>query len=256
MTPTRSAGDAAMSFLRLSLLQWTALAAIAGFALAAAAIATIIVTVWMARTDRKRDTKRRQEDRQWDSDRRREDREHDAELRRQDRQREDQLRREADQKWEARLRAEQRERQDADARQVTVQVIPGGAQGQAQHASSPGHDYTHQLVISAPAAYQFRQVEAQIVHNSSGSVALRPAGHSGDEPVIENGRTVIRMWAEIPAQLFEPYPIVRFTDRHDNRYYVYRQHTQRFPHNTDWPAAAVQLDQSIRTGPKPDEPAT
>ena len=37
-----------MSFLGLNLLQWTALAAIAGVLLAAAAIATIIVTVRMA----------------------------------------------------------------------------------------------------------------------------------------------------------------------------------------------------------------
>jgi hypothetical protein len=47
-----------MSFLGLGLLQWTALAALAGFVLAAGAIATIIVTVCLTRADRQRDTRR------------------------------------------------------------------------------------------------------------------------------------------------------------------------------------------------------
>lgn len=70
-----------MSLLRLNLVDWTALAAIAGFALAAAGIPTIIVTVRRARTDRDRDATRRQEDRQWDPNGRKDDREHDADLR-------------------------------------------------------------------------------------------------------------------------------------------------------------------------------
>lgn len=70
---------------------WTAIAAMAGFTLAAAAIATIIVTVRMARADRTRDDAKRHEDR-----------EHDAEMRRQERERGDQLRREADETWERR----------------------------------------------------------------------------------------------------------------------------------------------------------
>jgi hypothetical protein len=128
-----------MSFLDLSLLQWTALAAIAGFLLAAAAIGTIIVTVRLARADRQRDDTRRREDRQWDSDRRKEDREHDTHLRREDREREDRLRRAADEKWEQRRRDEQRQREDDDAQQqVVIEFLPGGPLSQAQEQVTTG----------------------------------------------------------------------------------------------------------------------
>jgi len=204
--------------------------------------------------DRERDSELRKEGRQYDEARRREDRENDAEQRGQDRERADRLRREDDQKWESRFRAEQRDREDYEARQVTIELVPGGALSQAQRASTPGHDYTHQIVISAPASYGLKQVDAQIVHNSNGNLALRPTGHRGDPPVTEHGRTVVRMWAEMPGQLFEPVPIIRFVDRHGNLYYSYRQRTQRFPENTDWIKAAAGLDLWNRTGPKPNDP--
>jgi hypothetical protein len=51
-------------------------------------------------------------------------------------------------------------------------------------------------------------------------------------------------------------PIVRFTDRNGNLYYSYLGYTRRFRQNADWTGAATQLDEWIRTGPKPDEPGT
>jgi hypothetical protein len=236
-----------MSFLGLSLTDWTAIAAFAGVALAAATVTAIITSIRTARADRKRDDAKRIEDRQWDSDRRAEDRERD-----------DRLRREAADEWDRRNRAEQRAREDYEARQVTTEVIPGGRLSQAQRVSglpqSPGHDFTHRIVVSAPATYPVKWVDVQIVHNSSGNVALRPAGHAGDPASTENGRVYYRFWAEIPGQLFQPFPIVGFVDQHGNLYYSLRGHTWRFPQNTDPISAAVQIDKWIRTGPRPDGP--
>jgi hypothetical protein len=229
--------------------------AVAGIVLATATVATLIYAIRSARTDRQRDDAQRAQDRQWDSDRRADDRKHDGEQRQVDRDHADQMRREDDEKWERRFHTEQREAQDNEARQVIVELVlvRGEVQRPPQRAFG-GRDFTHQIVISAPATYPIRQVEAQIVHNSSGNLAMYPPGHSGTAPVIENGRSVIRIWAGIPQQEFQAAPIVRFTDRHDNRYYTYRQLTERFPHTTDWIPAAQKLDQWYRTGPKPDKP--
>jgi hypothetical protein len=236
-----------MSFLRLSLLDWTAIAAIAGVALAAATVAVIITGILTTRADRKRDDAKRAEDRQWDSDRRAEDRERD-----------DSLRREAADEWDRRNRAAQRAREDYEARQVTTEVVAGGQLSQAQGASlpqSPGHDFTHRIVISAPATYPVKWVNVQIVHNSSGKVALLGAGHGGDPASTESGRVFYLFWAEIPERLFQPFPIVSFVDQHGNLYYSLRGHTLRFPQNTDPTSAAVQIDEWIRTGPRPDGPS-
>lgn len=236
-----------MSFFGLSLTDWTAIAAFAGVALAAATVAAIIAGIRTAGADRKRDDAKRAEDRQWDSDRRAEDRERD-----------DRLRREAADEWDRRNRAAQRAREDYEARQVTTEVIPGGQLDQAQRASglpqSPGRDYSHRIVVSAPVTYPVKGVEVQIVHNSNGNVAIRPAGHGGDPASTENGRVCYRFWAEIPEQLFQPFPIVRFVDQHGNLYYSLRGHTWRFPPNTEPGSAAVQIDKWIRTGPGPDRP--
>jgi hypothetical protein len=48
--------------------------------------------------------------------------------------------------------------------------------------------------------------------------------------------------------------IVRFADRNGNLYYSYLGYTRRFGQNTDWIAAATEIDKWIRTGPRPDEP--
>jgi hypothetical protein len=237
-----------MSFLGLDLIEWTAIAAIGGLALAAATTIAIFVAVHIARTDRERDDAKREQDRQWDSDRRKEDRDRDDQLRREERERDDRLRREDSDEWERRVRAEQRDREDYEARQVTVEVTRGGPQN-----PSPGHDLNHRIIISTPVTYPIKQADAQIAHQANSGIAIRPTGHAGDQPVTEQGRSFIRMWAEIPDQLFRPAPIVRFVDRHGNVYYVYRQQTWRFPQNTDWITAATRIDQWIRTGPRPDE---
>jgi hypothetical protein len=126
-----------VSSLALNLTQWTALSAI-GTLLMAATTAAIIVGVVTVRADRRRDDTKRQEDRDWDSARRKEDRDHDAELRRQDREHAEQLRAEDDLKWERRLRAEQAAEQDAEARQVTVEVRKAQLRDTLV-PSSPGH---------------------------------------------------------------------------------------------------------------------
>lgn len=246
-----------MSFLGLSLLQWTALAAVAGFVLAAAAIVTIIVTVRLARADRQRDDARRQQDRQWDSDRRKEDREHDAQLRREDRQREDQLRREADEKWEHRRRAEQRQREDDDAQQqVLIEFLTGGPLSQAQQQVTKGDGITHRIIVTTPAAYPIKQIDARIIHQTNSGLGILPTGWTFGRPSIENGQARYVCSAGVPHQVIKAVPIVRFTDRNDNLYYSYLGYTRRFGQNTDWTGAATQMDRWIRTGPKPDEPGT
>jgi hypothetical protein len=46
-----------------------------------------------------------------------------------------------------------------------------------------------------------------------------------------------------------PSPVIRFVDIHGNRYYQFRDHTQRFPANTDWTQALTAIDEWLRTGP-------
>lgn len=246
-----------MSFLGLSLLQWTALAAIAGFVLAAAAIVTIIVAVRLARADRQRDDARREEDRQWDSDRRKEDREHDAELRREDREREDQLRRKADETWDQRRRDEQRQREDDDAQQqVIIEFGPGGQLSQAQQAVTGGGGPTHRIIVTTPAAYPVKQVDAQIAYQTNSGLGILPPGWVFGRPATENGQVRYTCSAHVPQQVNNSAPIVRFTDRNGNLYYSYLGYTRRFGQSTDWIDAAATLDQWIRIGPKPDQPNT
>jgi hypothetical protein len=223
-----------MSFLGLNLTQWTAIAAIAGIILAAATVAILIYAICSGRSDRLEDVAKREEDRKWDSDRRAEDREH-----------AEQLRREDDAKWERRFRAEQLQAQDAEARQVIVQMVTTKDHLQERYRGSE-----HQITVSAPEAYPIRQVEAQLVHNSGSGIGVCPVDNTGTGPAIENGRCVIRMLTDVPDRRVAP--IVRFTDRHGNRYYTYRQLTQRIPHD-DWVIAARELDRQYRTGPDPGE---
>jgi hypothetical protein len=246
-----------MSFLGLNLTDWTAIAAFGGVALAAATATAIIIGIRTAIADRKRDDAKRAEDRERDDAKRAEDRQWDSDRRAEDRERDDRLRREAADEWHRRNHAEQRAREDHEARQVTTEITAGGQLSQAQRAGMPqalGRDFNHRIVVSAPAAYPLKGVDVQIVHNSSGSLALRPAGHSGDPASTENGHVYYRFWAEIPEQLFQPSPIVRFVDRHGNLYYSLKGHTSRFPQSTDPSTAAVQIDKWIRTGPRPDGP--
>jgi Skp family chaperone for outer membrane proteins len=246
-----------MSFLGLGLLQWTALAAIAGFVLAAAAIATIIVTVCVTQADRRRDDIRRQEDRQWDSDRRQEDREHDAELRRQDREREDRIRREEDEKWRQRRRDERRQREDDDAQEQVVTEFPAASLlSQAPPTVTTGDGITHRIVVTTATAYPIKGIDARIAHRANSGLGILSPGWSFGRPVTENSQVRYTCSAHVPQQVHDAAPIVRFTDRNGNLYYSYLGYTRRFGQNTDWIGAATQLDQWIRTGPKPDEPST
>jgi hypothetical protein len=255
-------------FLGLGLLQWTALAAIAGFVLAAAAIGTIVVTVSLARADRQRDDSRRQqdrerddirrqEDRQWDSDRRKEDREHDAELRREDSEREDRLRREADEKWDQRRRGERRQREDDDAQeQVVIEFLPGGPLSDAHNFVTTADGITHRIIVTTPAAYPIKGVDAQIVHRANSNLGIFPPGRSFTRAATANGQVQYTCFAHVPPGTHDATSIVRFTDRNGNLYYSYLGCTRRFGQNTDFIEAAAELDRWIRTGPKPDEPAS
>jgi hypothetical protein len=217
-----------VTFLGLNLTEWTAIAAIAGMTLALATTAAVIVSVLMARAQRTRDDAKREEDRQWDSDRRKEDRDRDDQLRGQDAE-----------QLERRYRAEQRDREDYEARQVTVGLSGTNPQ---------------RIIVSTPVTYPIKWVDAQITHWSGSSLGTLPLGHAGLEPIAQDGRTRYDFPAAIPPHAQRPAVIVRFADRHGNLYYSYLHQTRRFPQNTDWLTAAAQIDQWIRTGPKPDEP--
>jgi hypothetical protein len=240
-----------MSFLGLSLLDWTAIAAIGTLGLAAATTAAVIVTVRIASADRERDDAKREQDRLWDSNRRKEDRDRDDQLRREERERDDRLRREAADEWEHRSRAEQVDREDYEARQVTVELQPGGPPN-----LSPGLELNHRIMVSTPATYAVKQVDVQIAHWSNANLGILPVGHAGDEPVSSNGRVYYRFWAAIPDQLYLQAVIARFVDRQGNLYYSYLHQTKRFPQNTDWITAAQKIWEWVATGPKADEPSS
>lgn len=218
---------------------WTALTAIGTLTLAAITLIALVVTIWLAVTDRRRDDAKRAEDRAYDAEQRRIDRDRENELRRQDAA-----------ELERKMTAERREREDDQARQINVEVTRGGPS-----TPSPGHNLNHRVTISWPATYAVKQVAVQIVSSGSGGgIGIRPIGHQGDPPVTENNRIGFGFWADIPEQWPGARPIIRFTDEPGNLYYSYLGLTRRFPQNTDWPAAATQIDQWARTGPKPDEP--
>lgn len=212
----------------VSTTAWAAWTAIGTIALAAATSAAIFVALHIAKRDRERDDAKRTEDRQ----------------------REDELRRQDATEWDRRTNAERRDREDYDARQVTVDARP---QRPPLGSFGPGHDFNHRIVVRSPAVYPIKQLTVQIAGRAGTGLTIQPTGHSGEPPVVENGSTVYRYWAEISELLTDPAPIIRFVDRHGNLYYQYKGHTDRFPHITDFPAAATTIQSWINSGPKPDE---
>jgi hypothetical protein len=86
-------------------------------------------------------------------------------------------------------------------------------------------------------------------------MTIYPPGWTFGRPVTENGQVRWTCNARAP-QAPDAVPIVRFTDRNGNLYYSYHGYTRRFAQNTDFMRAAMQLDEWIRTGPKPDEPGS
>jgi hypothetical protein len=78
-------------------------------------------------------------------------------------------------------------------------------------------------------------------------------GFAGDPPRTDDRHRRYTFRASISPQIHNPEPIIRFVNLHGYRYYQYRDHTQRFPHHTDWTEAANTIDQWLRTGPKPEK---
>lgn len=99
-------------------------------------------------------------------------------------------------------------------------------------------------------------LDAQITHRASSNLAAFPPGWTFERSAAENGQVRYTCFVRIPPNVQDPEPIVRFTDRNSNLYYSYRGYTRRFGQSTEFIEAARQLDLWIRTGPKPDEPAT
>jgi hypothetical protein len=215
--------------------------AIATVALASATTVAVLVTVRLARQDRIRDDNRRAEDRERDAQLRKEDRDWDAAQRREDRERDDRLRREAADEWDRRTRAEQRAREDYEAGQVTVELTTTPPQ---------------QIVISAPATYPIKQVGAHIAHWTSGNLGVASIGHSGNGPVTRDSRVWYTFPARVPPAAQLPEVLVSFVDRHGNLYYSLKNHTMRVPQSTEPASAASQIDLWLRTGPRPDDPAS
>jgi hypothetical protein len=208
-------------FLGLGLTDWTAIAALAGLALAAATVAAILVTTRLTSAERRRDDRKRAEDKE----------------------RDDRLRREAREETERREQAERTTRQDYEARQVLVTVEDKDHPG-------TGHTFNRQVTLSTPHTYPIKQVEGCMVLPSDRTII--GFGHGGDQPHIDEQRIYYTFWAEAPERARDATPIMRWVDWHGNRYYQYRHYTERFGQNTDWAEAFQKIDTWIRTGPNPD----
>jgi hypothetical protein len=230
-----------MTFWGLSDIAWSALTAIGTLTLALATAAAIFVTLAIARTDRMRDDARRLQERERDALQR-------AEL-------------------ERVYQAERVEREDSEARQVTVSMSVNKSARQIPmtrdswgHYSSPSTKRSHEITVSAPVDYPLKHVEAQLVFtNKKGNViATVPTAYSFEPPVQDGslGRTYYRSWAD-PGVGQVADPIVRFTDRRGNLYYVFKQQTWRSPGpDTSWEYIARLLNQWAGAEPDPDHAQT
>jgi hypothetical protein len=81
-------------------------------------------------------------------------------------------------------------------------------------------------------------------------MSARPFGFRADEPHVDEQRAYFGFWSHTPGE--DEKPIVRWVDWHGNRYYQYRNYSERLGQDTDFLEAAQKIDQWIRTGPKPD----
>jgi len=116
------------SFWGISTTAWTALTALGTLALAAATVAAVLVSLSSAKKARERDNNLR-----------RQDREHEAELRRQDAA-----------GWEKRRLEEQRDREEYEAREVTISVEADLPQ------TSPDSRFHRLVTVSTPAIYPIK----------------------------------------------------------------------------------------------------
>ena len=130
-----------------------------------------------------------------------------------------------------------RARQDTEARQVLVTM-----EGRSEER------FTHLITVSAPITYPVKQVEAQIAWQANSGLGMTSTGFGGDPPRADAQRRYYTFRTSASPQI-RPEPIIRFVDLHGNRYYQFRDHTQRFPANTDWPQALTAIDEWLRTGP-------
>lgn len=142
------------------------------------------------------------------------------------------------------------DREDTDARQVVVTTEKGLTSEFEDYSSATPS--THLITVSTPNTYPIKQVDGLITWQTNGGLGMTGFGYAGDPPRADDRRTYYTFRASITPHLHHPEPIIRFADLHGNRYYQFRHHTQRFPQNTDWPAAAAAIDQWLRTGPNPD----
>lgn len=133
--------------------------------------------------------------------------------------------------------AVQRARKDTDARQVLVTI-----------EVKPGEHFTHLITVSTPITYPVKQVQAEIAWQTNGGLGITSPGFSGDPPRADSQRRYYTFRASVNPQI-RPEPAIRFVDLDGNRYYQFRDHTQRFPASTDWPQALTAIDEWLRTGP-------
>jgi predicted nucleotide-binding protein len=133
--------------------------------------------------------------------------------------------------------AADRARQDTEARQVLVTM-----------EARPGERFTHMLTVSAPITYPVKQVEARIAWQANSGLGMTSTGFGADPPRADGQRRYYTFRASVSPQI-RPEPVVRFVDLHGNRYYQFRDHTQRFAANTDWPQALTVIDEWLRIGP-------
>jgi predicted nucleotide-binding protein len=133
--------------------------------------------------------------------------------------------------------ADQRARQDTEARQMLVTI----------EAKQDPH-FNYLIKVSSPLTYPVKQVEARIAWQTNGGLGMTGTGFSGDPPRADSQCRSYRFRASVNPQI-HPEPAIRFVDLHGNRYYQFRDHTQRFPANTDWVQAVNAIDEWLRTGP-------
>jgi len=137
--------------------------------------------------------------------------------------------------------AAERAKEDTEARQVAVTI-----------EAKRGWESTHQITVSTPITYPVKQVEAQIAWQTNGGLAMTSTGFGGDPPRADGQHRCYTFRASVNPQIRNPEPVIRFVDLHGNRYYQFRDHTQRFPANTDWTQAVTAIDRWLRTGPSLD----
>jgi len=136
-----------------------------------------------------------------------------------------------------RREADQRARQDTEARQVLVTM-----------ETKPGERFAHLITVSAPITYPVKQVQAEVAWQSNSGLAMTSTGFGGDPPRADNQRRYYTFRASVSPHI-RPESAIRFIDLHGNRYYQFRDHTQRFSSDIDWPQALAAIDQWLRTGP-------